>query len=148
MSMTLLKIIPIDTGLVPDHACQQQALQFLINHYPKRKIEIVITEEIEFIDPGGNFGTVRCNLCDVPITDDEWAEAMDGAYETKFTDLNFVTACCKQITSLKDLDYEVPIGFSTFAIVVEDANQDMSAKQVSDLETILQTKLNFIIARY
>jgi hypothetical protein len=148
MPSTSLILIPIIPELLPDPETLIATKDILRDFYKTQEIKFVITENVEFVDPGQNFESVACNLCRQAITIEDWHQAMDAAYINKFKDLKFITCCCQKTTSLNDLEYIWPAGFSKFTIMIADAAHDLTDEQMKLIETVMQTKLRKIWAHY
>ena len=148
MSDTYLKLISIVPGFVPDKLKERKAREFLNNSFKNWEIEFINTDEIEFIDQGANFETVKCNYCGKEINTEIWQNATDESYNTGFKDLSFVTPRCHESTTLNDLKYEWPAGFAKFAMLISNPLVDTNDGAVNELETILGTKIRKIWAYY
>ncbi|MGC4037459.1 MAG: hypothetical protein QM764_15970 [Chitinophagaceae bacterium] len=148
MSATFLKIIPTDPSYVPDKKQQENGKALLASFYHNSQIEFISTDSIEFVDQGENFDSVFCNLCKQNISIQTWQKAMDKAYEQQFTNLMFITSCCHKKTSLNDLIYHTAAGFAKFAVVISDANSELSKKDFDKLQDILGTPLRNVWAHY
>jgi len=148
MSDTYLKLISIDPHFVPDQIKEGKALEFLNKSFRTCETEFVNTDDVEFVDQGANFESVKCNYCEGDIDIEIWQNAMDEAYSTGFEDLSFLTPCCQKSTSLNDLIYEWPAGFAKFAMLITNPPVDINDEAVNELETILGTKIRKIWAHY
>ena len=148
MSSTVIKFISTNPTYSPDNFQQDRANIFLTKLYNDEQIEFINTDTIEFVDQGENFDSISCNLCGQNIDIGDWQNAMDKAYDKQFTDLTFVTSCCKKETSLNDLTYHSAAGFAKFAITISDASNELSEKDVKELQDILGTTLRKIWAHY
>lgn len=148
MSNTILKFIPTKPVYVPDKTNQSKAKVLLTNIFKKGDIELITTDNIEFIDQGSTFESVFCNYCGKEINTQYWHDAMDGAHQDNFKDLSFNTPCCNKKTTLNDLQYHSPAGFAKFVISVSDPANEMKATDLAELENILQSKLRKIWAHY
>ncbi len=148
MSSSILKIISTDPSYLPDKIDQTNAKKFLTKFYKDHQIEFTTTDTTEFVDQGENFETVSCNLCGLDIEIEYWQNAMNNAYEKQFTDLTFVTRCCNKITSLNDLKYKWPAGFSKFIMSISDVQNELDEKNIKELQGILCTILRIIWAHY
>ena len=75
---------------------------------------------------------------------------MDKAYQTSFVDLTFVTPCCQKQTSLNDLEYEMPSGFSKYviAIIEPDIERNQKMEVIKNLKEILGQDIELIWAHY
>ena len=148
MSLSILKIISTNPSYAPETIKQEKAKAFLAELYKNKEVKFYNTDLIEFIDQGGNFDNVSCNLCGQEIEIEHWQNAMDEAFERAFIDLDFITLCCHQKTSLNDLNYEMAAGFAKFVMTIIDAANEIEEKDINNLEEILETKLKIIWARY
>ncbi len=148
MSSTFLKIIPTNPSFEPGNETLAKAKKFLTSFYSSEQIEFIITPTIEFVDQGQNFENVSCNLCRQVIEVKDWQNVMDAAYEHQFTDLKFISLCCKKESSLNDLSYEKPAGFAKFVVCISDAQNELAKSEQLELQNILGTTLRVISARY
>ena len=59
------------------------------------------------------------------------------------------TPCCAFVTSLNDLDYQWPAGFSRFVLEARDPNiRELDKEQIEKLEEVVGGRLRQIWARY
>lgn len=109
MSDTIYKFIPVNLNDIFSKA-QMEDIEKL--HFDGVSIDMESGESIAFADAGENFESVACPFCHTDMTD-WWGDAMDAAYsETNgFYELSVTTPCCRQKTSLANLDYNPPQGF-------------------------------------
>lgn len=145
---TVLKIISTNPSYVPNKIQVNNAKYFLAKIYIKHQIEFITTDTIEFIDQGQNFDSVSCNLCRRNMEIEFWQNAMDEAYQKRFTDLTIVTPCCHKKTSLNDLNYHSAAGFAKFTMSISDAENELSEKDFKELQDILGVPLRNIWAHY
>lgn len=148
MSTTVLQIIPINSEYIPDEVLQQKAEKYLSALFTDARIQTIASDEVEFIDQGEGIEEVHCNLCGESIALKDWQDVMDAAGETQYTDLYFVTACCGEKTSLNDLFYDTPAGFSKFALNVIEPEAELAEDQLHELQSILGVPLRIVWARY
>ena len=157
MSTIYLRVIPTSPSFVPNAEAQLQAREMFEQFVEGAdEIEAVVTEEIEFVDAGGNLPTVKCPTCGSDLNN-WWIAVVDKAYENHFRNLNLQMPCCGAISSLNDLDYEYPIGFARFVLQARDPHllmgfdphkkRDLSASDIQQLEQILGCSLRRIWAR-
>ena len=147
MSSTVLKIIPTVPSYVPSASQQDKSKAFLIELYKRNEIEFLSLDSIEFVDQGGNFESVSCNVCGKELPIEDWQNQMDKAYQNQFSDLTFLTPC-KHQTSLNDLNYKLPAGFAKFLISIRDAQDEPAANHLKKLQEILDTPLRIVWAHY
>lgn len=148
MSETILKIISNNPSYTPDKIKQDEAKAFLNKIYLNKKKAFITTEDIEFVDQGGNFDSITCNLCGRNIDIDYWQDAVDKASKKEFKDLSFTTPCCHKKTSLNDLRYKSPAGFAKFVITITDPGKEISKEDLNNLEKIMGTSLRLVWAHY
>ena len=145
-----LKFIPLDPNFAPTNSQQEKGITYLAELYPDKEIKSTLKKEIEFVDPGQGLETVTCNYCGQLVGFGFWTEQMDNAYKGKFVDLEMVTPCCNKTTSLDQLSYYLPSGFSKFQIMVmdPDIDEETADNLNSDLEAIYGTEIRTIWANY
>ena len=148
MSATLLKLIPVNPEYVPKKIFQEYGKLYLNKIFSNEEIIFSTTNNVNFVDQGENFDTVSCNLCKQIIEIAFWQTKMDKSYERHFTDLTFITECCYELTSLNDLVYDYPAGFSCFIISIRNPIIEITERQIVNLENLLGTKLRLIWAHY
>jgi hypothetical protein len=148
MSDTILKLIPSNPGFIPDKESLIAARSFLDIAFKGSEIEVIQTENIEFVDQGANFESMNCNLCGQLIDDETWQDAMDMAYETHFENLAFTTPCCAQTSSLNNILYTWPAGFAKFCISILNPAVDAEQHQLAEIERILGISIKKIWAHY
>jgi len=148
MSDNILRLIPVDPQYIPDGTSQRTMQDQLASfRLQADNTRIKITSEVKFVDAGENFERVLCPTCGADLGE-WWRTAMDTAYKTKFADLSVHLPCCGTKSSLNDLRYEWPAGFSRFVIEVHNPDHDLNDEQIHSLEQILGCKLRKIWTRY
>ena len=148
ISSSVLKIISTNPSYVPEKKQLDDIKVFLAKLYKTENTEYVLTEAVEFVDQGGNFESVTCNLCGHNINIESWQNELDKASEKHFTDLIFITPCCKRKTSLNDLIYKSPAGFAKFVINISDPKKELTETELKKLQNIAGTKLRVVWAHY
>jgi len=150
VSDSWLTFIPADPGPFPSASRQTAAVRVLRSTLPNAdEIDALLTEEIRFIDGGGNFEKVEGPSCSALIPDRWWSGAMDNADKKAFKDPNVKTPCCRKETSLNDLKYDWAQGFSRFSIKILNPNvPDLAAIDHAELEGLPGCTLRRIRARY
>lgn len=131
--------------LAPD---MEQKINEFIASKPdyQQHLNLVNFGEIHFVDPGSNLETISCKICSKQLELTWWQERMSEAYQSKFTNLQVTTPCCKVISSLNDLDYDFEAGFAGFVIEVIDlAEVD---KIIAELEGLMGCGVRKVLARY
>lgn len=149
-SSDYLKIIPSDPNFEPTKEQQRAVVNHLAKKYPNNEIKSTLSKKVEFIDSGGNFDSIKCNFCGKKIETENWQDAMDKAYQNSFNNLTFRTLCCDKVTSLNDLEYNMPSGFSKYQI--EIVNPEIESIKNEDLfkniESIIGKNIRLIWAYY
>ncbi|MCX6022738.1 MAG: hypothetical protein NTZ05_13625 [Chloroflexi bacterium] len=145
MSDNLVQFIPSDPKYVPEAAAQETAVVLLQGWLPDAdEIAAGVTEFPAFIDAGGNFETVRCPFCSTELLE-WWPGAMDQAYASSFSDLTVTLPCCGGASSLNDLQYDWPQGFSRFVLQVRNPNRPtFDATELALIASVLGCQLRMI----
>ncbi|HLY25076.1 MAG TPA: hypothetical protein VKQ72_01975 [Aggregatilineales bacterium] len=147
MSDNILRIIPTDPAYLPDAATQTLGYALFSSFVAKAdKIQALVLDEIQFIDPGENFVSVTCPVCGADLGD-WWQGVMDNAYQNHFENLTITTPCCESTGSLNDLVYEGPAGFARYILEAKNPVNDVSEAQLNMLGNILKCGLRKITAR-
>jgi hypothetical protein len=142
MSDNALRYVPINPSYQPSATAARDAEMTLKAMFPAAEAIVArFSEEIGFIDAGGNWDGVRCPACGADA-ESWWSDAMDVAAESKFRDLNTSTRCCGANVSLNDLDYRWPVAFGRFVLEAFNPNAaGLSAAQLHVLSTALGCEL-------
>ena len=148
MAESILKIISTNPSFMPGELEEGSCRIFLEEIFDAKQIKFVCSSEIEFIDPGANFESVSCNICQHEISIAYWNEKMDEAAQTHFTNLNLRLPCCNSISSLNSLEYRWPAGFARFVMMIKNGNTELNDNDLQKIQAILNTPLRIIWARY
>ena len=150
MADKTLKLIPKDPYYLPHESAVAEAKQLLEGLFPAAdEITVDLGDELRFFDCGANFERVLCPLSGEEIELELWQDAMDRAWDTKFTDLSFINPANGEEMSLNDLIYDWPQGFAKFALsVLNPGAPDMAADDLAKLEALLGCKLTKIRGHY
>ncbi|WP_242206728.1 hypothetical protein [Aestuariivivens insulae] len=145
-----LKIIPSDPNFEPTKEQQKIIINHLAKEYPNNEIKSTLSKNVEFIDSGGNFDSVKCNLCGKNIEIEDWQNDMDRAYQNSFSNLTFQTLCCQKETSLNELEYNMPCGFSKYQIEIINPGIENIEQigLIKNIESIIDKKIKLIWAHY
>jgi hypothetical protein len=117
MSDTWIRFIPTDREYVPPAESQACALKLLRSIAPGADdVQATTSEEIQFIDCGGNWMGVACPACGADA--DSWfANALSQTFElNRFRKLTAVTPCCGADVLLDELKFGWPVGFARFVL--------------------------------
>ena len=147
MSDYYIHIIPVDPRYVPETQAQNAAIATL-RAMLIRADDIWDKSEnkIVFRDCGKNFEQVRCPGCGADLSIDTWQELMDADYseEEGFHLEPFPLSCCNQRYTLNDLVYEMPQGFSRYALSALNIDQSLTETLITKLEDALGCRVRII----
>ena len=110
-------------------------------------VVIVETDEIRFIDCGGNLEKIVCNHCNSDISS-YWGDLMSQSAETGFEDRNYKTQCCNKMNFLENIDYYFDVGFSRFVIELFNPSKQIDLKVIREIEDIIGLELKCIRVKY
>jgi endogenous inhibitor of DNA gyrase (YacG/DUF329 family) len=89
----------------------------------------------------GNWSGVNCPKCGADV-EDWWKDAMDKAWAPELKNLSVSTPFCGHSTTLNDLNYVWPAGFSRFVLEAMKSNiSQTTAEQDQALSEALGLKL-------
>jgi hypothetical protein len=150
MSDSMLRFIPRQPAYAPPLERRQAAVSRLRDAFSDADdVSARETEEVTFIDAGGNFESVFCPLCNKKLEQEWWLEAMDRAFSTAFEDLAVKLPCCGGSTTLNDLRYEWPQGFARFVLEVANPGVNtISDALVAEVGTIIGCDVRVVWAHY
>jgi hypothetical protein len=150
MSDSFLRFIPSDPNFVPPRVARKAVLAKLQTVYAKADgVEARESESVAFVDAGSNFERTLCPLCEAEIEQDWWEAAIGRAAENEFTNLRVDTPCCDRTTSLNELRYEMPQGFSRMVWEVMNPRvRKVPPALLKELRGILGCDLRVIFAHY
>jgi len=146
MSDNWIALIPEDPRFVPDPANQRRARDRFAELTPEAdKIEITVSEKVEFFDCGANFERICCPSCGAEIPVAWWQDRMDDDFGDGFKLAIYATTCCGARCTLHELVYEWPQGFGRFALEAMNPNiGKLEERYKREFEEILGTKLRVI----
>ncbi len=149
MSDNWIKLIPTDQNFLPSADAAEAERTLLAELAPDaEEVTVEFLKEVAFVDSGENWEGVSCPSCSRDAST-WWADAMDGAAESSFRDLEVAAPCCGATVSLNDLNYEPPNGFASFILSAWNPNlQDIPPAAMSRLVDLLGTQLRRIWVRY
>jgi hypothetical protein len=149
MSESVLRLVPTDPLCIPSSIAQDQARNLFSSLLPEGEIHVIVTEDVSFIDPGGNFERILCPTCSAVVPIEWWSRVMDRAYAaSRFRDLSIVLPCCQTHSSLNNLCYDWPTGFARFLLEARSPGSDLTEQQVSLFELLLGCSVRKIWAHY
>lgn len=149
MSENHLRLIPTDPYFVPEPAAIEQAHRLFAACLPASyETTACVFDTVQFVDPGGNMGKILCPYCQSELAREWWQQSMDTSFAGDFLKLGVTTPCCDYRTTLNDLHYTWPVGFTRFRLEARDSERDLTDEQLRELERILGTPLRKIWAHY
>ena len=140
MSDDYIHIIPEEPGVVPEQPKQEAAVSYLRKIAPRAdEVSSSVSDHLQFIHCGGNFGKICCRSCGAEIDMERWQDWMDQDYSDKgFTLMQHPMPCCGAQHTLHDLAYEWPQGFARFDVCATNPNiGKLSDEQRCQFEAIL-----------
>jgi len=145
MSDNWLIFIPTDPDALPSRAAADKAVELLKTFVPEAyEVLAKFSERTEFHCGCGNWSGVNCPKCGTDV-EEWWKDAMDKAWESEFKNLSVTTPCCGHSTTLNDLNYVWPAGFSCFVLEAMKPNiRQTTAEQDQALSEALCLKLRKI----
>jgi hypothetical protein len=152
MSDTLMSFVPAERAYVPPRHQREQAVKLLRSFLPAaEEVAASFSEEIRFLDCGGNWSGVRCPRCGGDA--EGWFEdELSRAYEqTRFRDLAAVAPCCGGPVSLDALTFGWPVGFARFVLEARNPGWEgaaLSPEQHQALEQALGCVLQVVWRHY
>jgi hypothetical protein len=148
MSDLFTTFIPVDPFFVPTVQAQRDAIALLRKLSPNAEdVSSRADEHVLFRDCGGNFERVRCGSCGGEIA----VETLQNWMSEDFSDDGFSlgpieTPCCRTTTSLNQLQYEWPQGFSRYALSARSVDTEICAA-IHEFEAAIGCSLRVIRQR-
>jgi hypothetical protein len=147
MSDHFVRFIPLDPHFVPTKRAQKAALTILRDAVPRAdEVSSEADEQIAFRDCGENLERIGCPACGKEIAIATWHKWMDadcsraGGFRLK----PVTTPCCRATTTLNDLVYDWPQGFSRYELSAMNINKRLPSPVLKKLEAVLRCKLRVI----
>ncbi|WBW98382.1 hypothetical protein [Oceanirhabdus sp. W0125-5] len=148
MSNNILKVIPKDYKFIPTLDDRHEIEEFLRINLLAHEVKIKVFKNVEFVDQGSNFESIVCPYCGFDISIDWWHEKMSAAYENLFEDLNVITPCCKNSSTLNDLKYILSAGFAKFMIEISNPKLKLNEELIDTIEQKLCCKIKEVWVHY
>lgn len=145
MSDTISKIIPIESNLKLPEEVTDKIVQWVITNY-SGDVFTRNSDKIEFVDCGDQLEKIRCPSCNKELSFGWWGETMDAAAANKFANLDIELPCCGKKTSLNQLDYEYPCGFSKSEVSVWNPRKEITTDELAELSEMIGINLRIIRA--
>jgi hypothetical protein len=123
MSDNSLLFIPTNPTAQPSRAAAEKAIELMKAFAPNSygEVRAKFSENTEFHSGGSNWSGVACPNCGADL-DGWWKGAMDAAWLSEFSNLGVTMPCCGSSTTLNDLNYVWPAGFSRFVLEAMNPN--------------------------
>jgi len=140
MSDDYIHIIPEELGVVPEQSKREAAVSYFRKIAPRAdEVNSSVSDHLQFIHCGGNFGKICCPSCGAEIDMERWQEWMDEDYSDKgFTLMTHPMPCCGAQHALHDLAYDWPQGFARCDVCAMNPKLGkLSDEQRSQFEAIL-----------
>jgi hypothetical protein len=112
------------------------------------EISVVFGQQPVFIDCGSNLECISCPNCNQELPSKWWGQAMNNSYASHFGDLTVTTPCCNTITSLNNLEYDMPCGFASFYISIANPKAEPTQNDLERIESVLGVPVKTVIAHY
>lgn len=152
MSEHVVSFIPADPEFVPAAAAQAAAITFMQQAWQLTLAEVCAETDdgITFRDCGEHFASVHCPHCHRALALEQWQGLMDSDFsETSGFRLSLISmSCCGQPSTLNQLHYQWPMGFSRFVLRCGDRAGEVGADVLAQLESLLGCSLRVIRAMY
>lgn len=146
MSDHIVKIIPSDPYFRINDELSQKAVQFLKQNTKADSIKFRIQESPIFVDCGSNLESISCPICNKLLDFDWWQDSMDKAFRDSFIDLNIKLPCCGKESTLNDLLYHFPCGFSSVEFDIINPSAEINDSMISVLQNLIETTVSVIHA--
>jgi len=150
MSDNFITLIPTDPYFVAPADALKKARELLSTLLASaEQIEMHSSDEVAFVDQGGNCERISCPRCRKELATVWWQDAMDKSHESGFQRLDIIPPCCAFSTSLNDLEYHLPAGFAKCWVRAREPGiKEISPHQLAQLEDTLGTALRQIWTHY
>jgi hypothetical protein len=148
MASWFTKVIPVDPLHVPPRGGRAAAARYLRRAVgPARQVHSDVTDEVHFVDAGGNWEGVFCPACGADL-EEWWGEAMTQAFDaSRFARLRKRVPCCRRISSLNELRYPWAVGFARYSLRADEPQGELEPRHVAQLEVILGCRVRVIRGR-
>ncbi len=124
MSDDYIIIISEMPAYVPDRKTQKKAIAYFQSILGSGTlVSVVLHDEIQFVDCGSNFTSVKCPSCIKDLDIEIWQKWMDMDFVGKGFNLNLhKMSCCTSSYTLHDLKYNFAQGFAKFELLAQNPN--------------------------
>ena len=146
MSSYIIKVIPTD----PYYHIDGQKICKIVDCLKRRitadNIELKMYDSPAFIDCGSNLEKIICPICGATIDFAWWNVAMDIAWNNNFMELSVKLPCCGGDSTLNDLQYHFPCGFSCIELSILNPLAEPDYECLSYIQELLGTPIRCIRA--
>ena len=146
MSNHIMKIIPADPYYRIAEQTKNDIVDFLASSVKADKIEVNIYDTPVFVDCGSNLESILCPLCGEAIDFDWWGDAMEAAQESEFMELSVKMPCCDGESTLNDLHYDFPCGFSCIEFCIQNPSNEPDHECLAKIQRLMGTPIRLIHA--
>ena len=146
MSDHIIKIIPADPYFRLAEHKALELTEFLKSRIEADSIDALIHETPVFVDCGGNLERILCPFCKSALGFDWWGKAMNASYEHNFEKLSVTLPCCGRESSLNDLRYDFPCGFSSIEFSILNPRTELEKDCLDTLQELIGTPVRKIHA--
>ena len=146
MSDYIVKIIPKNPDFYTSEQNAQEIVNYLKSRIPAVSVIVTMHETPVFVDCGSNLEKISCPLCKAELDFDWWGEAMNKAYENNFRDLSVEMSCCGGDSTLNDLVYDFPCGFSKITFELLNPQTEPDKDCLVHIENVLGSLIRTIHA--
>lgn len=146
MSDYIVKIIPSDPYFHITEQKAQKIVQFIKQNVKADLVKVDIQESPAFIDCGANLESISCPHCAEFLDFGWWGDMMSKAAENNFMDLSIKLPCCGLDSTLNDLIYYFPCGFSCVEFTIMNPENDINDSLLSKIQKLLEITMCVIHA--
>lgn len=146
MSDYAVKIIPTNPYYHMDGQNAQKITDALKTKIIADNIELKTYDTPMFIDCGSNLEKIICPVCGETIDFDWWSETMDMAWNDSFMNLSVDLPCCGGHSTLNDLQYYFPCGFSCVELIILNPLDEIDYECLLYVQELLGTPIQCIQA--
>lgn len=132
MSDYMIKIIPANPENKLSYEAAENITQIVKESLHADSIEFKAEADPFFVDCGSNLEEIRCPLCGEVLDFGWWGEAGENG----FLDLSVTLPCCGAESSLNELKYHFPCGFSRSVITIYNPEKMISEELLKEIGRI------------
>ena len=107
-------------------------------------ITAVAYETPVFADCGRNLEHILCPLCGEPIDFEWWGTAMEAAFKRDFEILSVTLPCCGGVSSLNDLQYDFPCGFTCIEFIIRNPLTELTNDMLVQIQNMIGSRIRII----